>query len=282
MIFGRSKKKRPVKLFVMNAKVLKKRRKPPNFSPLTREKAIRLGLVVAVVFTCGFGGAVVGRHLLSDPRYAVKHIIVRGNRRLLREEIVRLSLLKRGENIFRCRIHRAKDRLSRLPLVRDVSVTKFMPDIVVIEIAERVARARLSDSNKLLADYSGVVLPRSCCDEPEKLPLIVGVDTAKLSVGEKCADSAMSRALRVLRLCRTSRLSDLVEVDVIDTSRPDESRLYLKEGEYTKRECEVRMGVSHFEEKLSKLAEILESVVRQHNKKIQSVNLTLDTVPVRF
>jgi cell division protein FtsQ len=278
MIPGKSKRKKPIKLFVMNAKVLKKRKKPPNFSPFTREKATRLGFVVVVFATCGFGGVEVSRYLLSDPKLAVKHIIVRGNQRLSEEEIIKRSLLEKGENIYRARIHRARDRLSKLALVKHVSVCRFMPDIIVIEVAERFAQARLPGSKKLLADYSGVVLSGSSCREPEELPLIVGVETSHLGVGDRCTEPAVRKALRVLRLCESPQLSGLVEVETIDSSKPDDLRLYLKQGRYTKRGCGVRIGGNDFEQRLANLAVILRQGLKQHGKKVQWVDVVLNYV----
>ncbi len=262
----------------MNAKILKKRKKPLNFSPFTREKAIKLALMFAVVATCGFGGVGVGRYLLSDPKYAIKHIIVHGNQRLSKQEIVRLSLLTKGQNIFRARIHQTRERLLKLALVDEASVSRFMPDIIVIEVVERSPRARLSDSDRLLADYSGVILSRCCSSAPEKLPLIVGVDTSSLSVGDRCSQPTMAHAMRVLQLCRSPRLAELIEVARIDSSQPDDLRLYLKEGTYTKEECGVRVGGEDFEQRLANLAEILKGVAEKHKKKARWIDLTLNYV----
>lgn len=282
MIPGRSKKKKRVKLFVMNAKVLKKRKKPPSFSPFTRGKLIKLAVVTSVLATCGYGAFAVGRYFLSDPEYAVKRIVVRGNERLSREDIVSLSLLKEGENILQSRIYRAKERLSELPLTERVAVSRFMPDTIVIDVVERRPRARLSGSKKFLADYSGVVLPYSCCGDPEGLPLIVGVDTVDLSVGDTCSQLEMTKAMRVLRLYESSSLADLAEVDGIDASRPDNLRLYLKHGSYTRRGSEFPLGGEQFGQRLAQLEVILRSVVEKHKKRIQWADLTQENVPVRF
>jgi len=276
MIGRKSKKKKPIKLFVMNAKVLKKRKKPPNFSPFTREKTIRLGLIFVVLATCGFGGVEVGRYLLSDPKYAIKHIIVRGNQRLSSEEIIKFSSLKKGENIFGSRIHRARDRLSKLPLIEHVVVSRFMPDVLVIEMVERVPRAKLPGSKRFLADYSGVILPRTACSEPDELPSIVGVDTADLSVGDRCSAPAMTKAMRALQLCESPRLSGLIEVEEIDASRTDDLRLYLKQGSYTKRNCAVRIGGEDFEQRLANLAASLEDIKDQYRQEVRWIDVVLN------
>jgi cell division septal protein FtsQ len=282
MIPGRSKKKKRVKLFVMNARVLKKRKKPPSFSPFTRAKLVKLAVMVSVLATCGYGGFAVGRHFLSDPEYAVNLIVVRGNETLSREDIINFSLLKEGENIFRARIYRAKKRLSELPLTERVAVSRFMPDTIVIEVVERRPRARLSGSKKFLADYSGVLLPYSSCQEPDRLPLIVGVDTVDLSVGDRCCQPEMTKEMRVLRLYESSSLADLAEVDGIDASRPDNLRLYLKQGTYTRRGSEFPLGGEQFGQRLAQLEVILRSVVEKHKKRIQWADLTQENVPVRF
>jgi hypothetical protein len=282
MMPGRAREKKPVKLFVMNARILKRRKKPVAFSPLAREKVMTLVLVVTVVATCGFASFEIGRHFLRHPKYAVRHIEVEGNEKFSKEMIIGLSGLKKGENIFRQRIYRARERLSEFALMKHVSVSRRMPDTIVIEVQERHPRARLLGPKRVLADYSGVVLPYSSCDDPDELPLVIGVDTAGLSVGEKCLHPAMTRAMRLLRLCGNPRLSSLVEVEWIDSSEADDLRLYFREGKYTRKRCEVCVGGDDFEQRLANLTEILGSVPKEYGKKVRSVDLTLENVPVRF
>jgi hypothetical protein len=282
MIPGKAKRKRPLKLFVMNAKVLKKRKKPPAFSPFTRERAMKLVVILAVLATCGFGSFAVGRHLLYDPKYAVNEITVRGNETLSKEEIIGLSGLRQGENIFRARIYRCRDRLAKLPLIEWVAVSRAMPDTIVVRLVERHPRARLDGRKKLLADYSGVVLPASCCRDPGALPRIVGVETAHLSVGDRCSQPTLIRAMRVLKLCQSSPLSGMVEVDGIVSSGTDDVRLYLRAGGYTRHGCEVFVGGEDLGLRLAKLKDLLESVWKTHRKKIRLVDLTSERVRVGF
>jgi hypothetical protein len=152
----------------------------------------------------------------------------------------------------------------------------------MIDVVERRPQAMLSGRKKFLADFSGVLLPYSCCPQPEKLPLIVGVDTTDMSVGEKCDCPEMTKAMRVLALWQSSPLTNLSEVDGIDASRADNLRLYLRQSDFTRRHSEFLIGGDGFELKLAKLATILRSVVKKHKKKIQGADLTQDFVPIQF
>jgi cell division septal protein FtsQ len=282
MIPRKTKVKKPPRLFVMNAKILKKRKKPPNLSPFTKEKAARWGLVLVILATCGFGGVEVGRYLLADAKYAVKHIVVRGNQKLPSDEIIKVSSLEKGENIFRCSIHEAKERIGKLPLVERVTVSRFMPDVLVIEVAERVPRARLAGAEHLLTDYAGMILPSWASDQTSKLPVISGMDPKDLAVGQRFTSPGLIKALRVLQLYESSALTDLAEVETIDCSRADNLRLCLKPGLYTREGFEAIIGGDGFELNLSKLRDILKSVVEKHRRKVQWLDLTQENVPVRF
>lgn len=282
MIPRKTKSKKPARLFVMNAKILKKRKKPPSLSPFTKEKAVRWGLVLVILVTCGFGGVGVSRYLLADAKYAVKHIIVRGNEKLPSDEIIRVSSLEKGENIFRCRIHDAKERIGKLPLVERATVSRFMPDVLLIEVTERVPRARMAGTEPFLTDYAGMILPPMAADRPAELPVISGMDAKDLAVGQRLTSPGIVKALRVLQLCDSSTLSDLAEVARIDCSRADNLRLCLKPGPYTREGFEAIIGGDGFELKLSKLVSILKSVVEKHRKKVQWLDLTQENVPVRF
>lgn len=266
----------------MNAKILKKRKKPPNLSPFTKERAVRGGLILVILATCGFGGVRVGQYLLADSKYAVSHIVVRGNEKLSSDEIVSASSLKKGQNIFRCKIHHAKERIGSLPLVERATVSRFMPDVVVIEVTERVPRARLAGTEQLLTDYAGMILPPAAANDPEELPVISGMDAKDLAVGQRLTGPGITKALRVLQLWESSSLPELAELDMIDCSRADNLRLCLKPGAYTREGFEAIIGGDGFELRLPKLASILKSVVEKHRRKVQWLDLTQENVPVRF
>ncbi|HBQ28824.1 MAG TPA: cell division protein FtsQ [Desulfotomaculum sp.] len=69
--------------------------------------------------------------------FEVKEILVQGNHSFTAAEIVALSRLNEGTNIFKVNLSQAGERIMALPLVKEVHLTRKFPSQIIIEIKER-------------------------------------------------------------------------------------------------------------------------------------------------
>jgi cell division protein FtsQ len=69
--------------------------------------------------------------------FEVKEIFVQGNHSLTTTEIVALSRINEGTNIFKVNLSQAGERIKALPLVKEVHLTRKFPSQIIIEIKER-------------------------------------------------------------------------------------------------------------------------------------------------
>lgn len=69
--------------------------------------------------------------------FEVKEILVQGNHSFTASEIVALSRLNEGTNIFKVNLFQAGERIKALPLVKEVHLTRKFPSQIIIEIKER-------------------------------------------------------------------------------------------------------------------------------------------------
>ncbi|HAG08144.1 MAG TPA: cell division protein FtsQ [Desulfotomaculum sp.] len=91
--------------------------------------------------------------------FEVKEILVQGNRSFTTAEIVALSRLNEGTNIFKVNLSRASDKIKALPLVKEVHLTRRFPSQIIIEIKERCPTALVPVKNGFAeVDKEGVYL----------------------------------------------------------------------------------------------------------------------------
>ncbi len=100
--------------------------------------------------------------------------------------------VSQGSPILAVSLAEMKTRLEAIPEVKSASITRVLPDELVVSITERLPAAWWQqDGTQKLVDAGGVVLARSKYNEKLTLPVIVGADAPK-HVGELLAllDSA--------------------------------------------------------------------------------------------
>jgi cell division protein FtsQ len=91
--------------------------------------------------------------------FEVKEILVRGNHSFTTAEIVALSRLNEGTNIFKVNLSRAGGRIKTLPLVKEVHLTRRFPSQIIIEIKERYPVALVPVKNGFVeVDKEGIYL----------------------------------------------------------------------------------------------------------------------------
>lgn len=152
--------------------------------------------------------------LLRSPLFQIQQITVQGNITLSRDKIVDMSGLAPGQNIFKVDLGAARARLLGLPAVKDCSVSRRLPDRVVILVQERRAAAALPVAGGLwLVDDDGVVIGPAGY-RGLALPLITGAGRLVPQAGRQMDDAALHTALAVVRAWPGDLLARLAEIHV--------------------------------------------------------------------
>lgn len=125
-------------------------------------------------------GAWVGQKTLSATSaigFRVGNIIIAGRHRIPANELVKELEAKQGMPIFGVDIAQAQRDLSEISWVKDVSVTRRLPDTIVVELTERTPAALWQYQKKIsVIDVTGRVLTSDNLGSYKNLPLIVGED----------------------------------------------------------------------------------------------------------
>ena len=237
--------------------------------------AIRLmfGLAAGLLGSGAVAGLAMGSLALSEwtktsPAFNLNTIDVAGNRFVGKEDIIAVSGLERGRNIWSADLAETERRLMLDRRFEQVAVTRNLPGTVVVRVEELqpIAFVQLdrlygvSERGELILLTPGNGLP--------DLPVIT-VDASSYRQAPGAAESEdrsfetlrdamlvnpeMARALYLMRALRTMSPGMYDELSEIHVSSPDDPIAYMVEGGLA-----IRFGTGHYPRKIEMLRRTVE------------------------
>lgn len=169
-----------------------------DVSPV-RRFFFRLSLLIIVVTLIGSGGFLLwksnwpqrqvdamGRLFIQGTEktgFRIKDIVVRGRDQTSKDDLMDALHLSIGAPIFGFSPSESAAKVETLPWVSKALVVRRLPDIVYVELAERMPMARWQNEGKIkVIDMDGQVLDAA---DPEKFPsllLVIGQDAPQESL----------------------------------------------------------------------------------------------------
>jgi cell division protein FtsQ len=210
----------------------------------------------------------------------VVNIRTAGNDIVTSEEIIRLAAIPKDSKLFDVDLYAAQKRVRDNTFMREVEVTRDVPDGITIEVVERLPIAALAAGGMLYVDDSGMVLPGVRSDRVFDLPMITGtLSDADRVPGTRLQSGGAREALHVILMAQ--RISDefyhrISEVHI----RPDQ-QLLLYTSEFA---VPVVLGRENTAEKLVKFEGFWKDIVSHRGAQdLQYVDLRFtDQVVVRW
>lgn len=157
------------------AKKRKKRRK--------KHYLLRFLVLIALI-----AGAYV---FLTSPVFSIDQITIEGNTLMSDDDIIKLSGVKVGDNMFERTGHKVKKALTENKYIADVKVSRELPNIYKIKITERQPVIAVSYNGKyIILDEEGYAVDEA--DSTMHATLVTGIKINKYELGEvpKFDDSA--------------------------------------------------------------------------------------------
>ncbi len=232
-----------------------------------------LGLAALAALTAGlvWGGCAAWHALFTGNEYfQIRQIDVTTDGTLGRDLIQEYAKVRLGQNLFAVRPREIRELLLLVPVIANAQVGRRLPDTLIIEVAERVAVARLGrpgSGSPLAVDATGHVLGPSSVRA--SLPVILGVRDVGLRPGDTVRDPMLQKALQILELCNQTELRREVEVATLDIGRDDLIDVGLMTGE------QVLLSRDRLREKLDKLR-AMRSEARRRGLDLAVYDLTVD------
>lgn len=249
---------------------------------------LSLLLILLSLLGAGLFGAqrLLNSLFFTNPDYAIHSVEVTSDGDLGRDVVLRAAQIEDGSNIFSINLSAVEDRLRALPQVEEVDVQRLLPDKLVIVTQERrpIAWIASTDANKtgfnydgaFLVDRRGIVLqPKGSAPEYMSLPVIIGVDLKKVTVGQPVENDPVKAALELIREC-PELLQSRFQIATIDVSK--EYSLVVTD----KQRSLVTFSPDDLTDQLRRLAMLL-SYCEKNSKELQSANLMAErNIPVVF
>jgi cell division protein FtsQ len=185
-----------------------------NWRPLTG----RLALIGAAALALLYG---VYRVRPVIARLGTVHeIVVRGNERLSKGEVLSIMSGLRGESLFTSDLDAWRRRVMRSPWVRDAALRRSLPSTVEVMIFERqpVAIARINGETYLV-DEAGVVIDQYGPQYADfDLPIVDGLTASPNDDGSSVDAARAELAARVIAAVRPrpELARQLSQIDVAD------------------------------------------------------------------
>jgi cell division protein FtsQ len=158
--------------------------------------------------------------LIQSPLFTVQEITVENNKFLKTEEIVSLSGLHTGTNIFRVDFRIAKQKIKTHPMVDEVEIKRVFPDEIRISLLERKPLANLVIKGGFIEiDEKGYYL-RIVNDlsNNDNLPIVSGVKYKNQVVAQQIKEENLVVGLTYLKNCSKALKAQISEVNVSDAN----------------------------------------------------------------
>lgn len=163
--------------------------------------------------------------------FRVKDIQVVGNSHYTNEEIIRAIDIEEGDNLFFFDRFASLSRVfAKLPYIEEVTVTRHLPDRVVIEVTESKALAYLVLGDEYWTlDRNCKVLGKAVLDELSSLIPVEGINPGTLLIGEPMQtednDLELVEYLREI-LFQMQERGLYMNITLVDFSNPDDVYFY--------------------------------------------------------
>jgi cell division protein FtsQ len=198
------------------------------------------------------GGAVLaGRTIFHSGYFAVEKVHVENLHRLQENEVVELSDIRPGLNIFDLDLEAIGNKIAENPWVAQAEVRRVFPREVVIAVHEREPRAIINLGYLYYVDGDGEIFKVLSGKDRLDYPALTGIDRQFLLNNPGEAHRLLKDAMGLLGQLEARRIFSLAEVSELHIDREDGFSVYtLSSG------VPVRMGFGGFDAKLDRLERI--------------------------
>lgn len=142
----------------------------------------KYGTIVLILLLCLFTTFYL---LLYTDIFVIKDIKVSGNDYVSQKDIIRLSQLEAGANIFKFNTNNIENQIERHPFIKDAQITRNLPNTIQLSIVEREVTGVIPyrDGNFIYLDEEGVVMDQSETLNTYNVPIITGLENASFMIG---------------------------------------------------------------------------------------------------
>jgi cell division protein FtsQ len=222
-------------------------------------RAIRFfGILLLVVGLCAgaaFGAVRLKAWIFSSPTFAIEQISFEGLQRSSEAELIRLSGLVIGENIFEADIPGAERAMAGHPWVDRVLIDRIYPRKLRVRVTEHEPAALTDLGGLYYVDTEGKAFKRLAPGDEADLPILRGVGREDYAADPEQGEALFREALEAHAVYRASGLEERAPVSEILVDRLEGLTFFCGEDAFA-----VRLGRGDYQEKLRRLERLLEEL----------------------
>ena len=210
---------------------------------------------------------------LFTPIFGVSEVLVEGNNKLTSEEIINISGIQKGQNIFRINIKKTAAKLEELPYVNDAEIVRKFPAKVKIVLAEATEDIIIDTPLEfIVATIDSKVLYKTDNVTEVPVPIVKGVKVKAAEVGAKVESEDLEKDSKNLEYVKSFFGSDYwSEIDEFDVSDPSNFMMIMRSG------MRVTFGTVETLESLERKVKMLDAIIPQVKQNERSyLDLTTD------
>ena len=185
-----------------------------------------------------FGAQTLRHWFFTSPMFSVESVAVEGLTNAREKEILALSDIRVGENIFDVDLDAAAEGIRKNPWVEDVEVRRHLPRRIGIIVREHVPAALVEMESLYYADLAGRAFKRVEGGDAVDLPILRGISREAYSASPAESEEAIRRGISLAALYASAGLSEMqplsdVEIDPVEgmTLRVGEGALAVRLGD---------------------------------------------------
>ncbi|HXV20598.1 MAG TPA: FtsQ-type POTRA domain-containing protein [Desulfuromonadales bacterium] len=244
------KSQKPVKVKVNR----RKRQKEPRDWRKFFQRALGIGVLIGklslVVLLLG-GAGLAARQVFHSGYFGVAKVRVENLGRVSEEEVVELSDIRPGMNIFDLELELIGRKIEENPWIATARVERVLPREVVISVRERVPKAVINLGYLYYLDADGEIFKVLGPEDSIDYPVVTGIDRRTLLENPGDCRKHLEEAVLLLDELAGRRIFSLDDVSELHIDQTDGLTLYTFSGGVP-----VHMGYSNFNSKLDRLERI--------------------------
>lgn len=224
------------------------------------------GLFVIIIGICTFA--------MLSPIFNIGSITVTGNSIVSAEEIISLSGITIGENIFRINKKEIKTNIKKNGYIEELSIRRSLPCKIEITVEERQPSFIIEyGSGYVYINNQGYILEIS--NVKKQLPIILGIKTPseQLVEANRLNEEDLKKLGTVLKIISVAQVNDIASlITTIDITDSNDYKLYFES-----EQKEAYLGdCSDLETRMLYLTAILKSESGKPGEIFVNMNLNID------
>lgn len=256
-------------------------RPPSGATPRRVESRFSKGLQLvagAVVVLAASIGVAWGarRYVTTSPRFAVRTVLIEGERRRSAAAVADAAGVAVGKNIFALDLNHAGQMLTQDPWIERATVTRKLPSTVSITVVEREAYAAAVIGGELyLATRDGDLFKKLGEEDPSDLPVVTGITAEQVARDRPGVVLAVKRVLDVVEDFERTGIAKRYPVEELHLEK--DGVLTVTIG---KEAIALHLGMPPYRDKIEQASRVLNEVARR-KANAQVIFLDNDAHPER-